>query len=215
MNEHQISINIRRRNLASLFHLKSTQSRFFMHENTQPSELPYKGVYTINRFPGWQKLWGFLPGWLHSELFPPEAYVPQKKIPKRKTYFWYKNTHSRPFVPFKVLFCPYLTLSNAKTPFLALVGEFYPPLSPLCLYFLPSCMPRCHNFCYPAFEDKARLRLSPIQSNINLHDHYQRDLPLLHSLCPTLCVPFTVQISKFIFIEHFVCEWGTAYLRNL
>ena len=33
---------------------------------------------------GYQKLWGFLPGWLHSELFPPKAYVPQKNYLTKK-----------------------------------------------------------------------------------------------------------------------------------
>ena len=51
-----------------------------------------------------------------------------------KRYFWLKKI-------FLTLFGPFLTLFNAKTPFQALEGEIFPPISSLRLHLLPSHMP--------------------------------------------------------------------------
>ena len=36
-------------------------------------------------------LWGCLLGWLHSELFPPETYIPQTKFPPKRVFFLQKH----------------------------------------------------------------------------------------------------------------------------
>ena len=69
---------------------------------------------------------GFRPGWLHSELFPPKAYVLQTQF-LPKMYFWYKNTHFSPFWFISSLNQSLSSLINEKTPFLALFGEIVPP----------------------------------------------------------------------------------------
>ena len=96
---------------------------------------------------GYQKLWGLLPGWLHSELFPPKAYVPQTKYPQKR-YSWYKNTIFR--LIWSIL-GPIWSISNliqCKTPFLALFGEIFLPFSSLCVHFLPARLPGYYNLLY-------------------------------------------------------------------
>ena len=79
---------------------------------------------------GYQKLWGFLLGWLHSELLRPKVYVSQTKFPPKKRCFGTKTLILALFGPFQALFGPFLTLINEKNnTFLALVGEIFPPIS--------------------------------------------------------------------------------------
>ena len=51
-------------------------------------------------FAGYQKSFGFLLGWLHSESFPPKAYVPQTKFPQKKLFLVFLAL----FGPFQALF---------------------------------------------------------------------------------------------------------------
>ena len=84
-------------------------------------------------FAGYQKSFGFLLGWLHSESFAPKAYLPQTKFPPIKVLFCTKTLILALFGPFQALLGPFLTLFNEKTPFIALVGEIPPP------HFLSLC----------------------------------------------------------------------------
>ena len=63
---------------------------------------------------GYQKLWGFLLGWLHQELFPPKAYVPQTKFSPKKGIFGTKTLFFALSGPFQALFGPFFTLFNEK-----------------------------------------------------------------------------------------------------
>ena len=63
---------------------------------------------------GKQKLWGSLPCWLHSELFPTEVHVPQTKFPK-KGYFWCKNIIVSPFWSiFNLIWCKHTIFSPCQ-----------------------------------------------------------------------------------------------------
>ena len=87
-----------------------------------------------------------------SELCHPKVYDPQTKFLQKKL-FLVQNSFWSILDPILSI----LTLLNVKTPLLALVDEIFPPISSLCLHFLPSQMPGCHNLYYPA----RRISFSP------------------------------------------------------
>ena len=58
------------------------------------------------------------------------------KISAKKGIFGTKTLILARFGPFQAIFGPFLTLFNEKTPFFALVGEIFPPISSLCIHFL-------------------------------------------------------------------------------
>ena len=90
-----------------------------------------------------------LPPRLHQNYFLRKQIFCKQNVQAKKVFFATTTLSSALFSPFLALFGPFFTLINAKVPYLAHVCEIFPPISPLCLHFLPSQMPGYHNQCYP------------------------------------------------------------------